>query len=234
MHHARLHDREWPDPRNGLRQALQSVATHEACVHDAAIPQFSEHIDPLLCPFPPVVPTHKSKNVATTVEVDPHRHVDRPVRDLPLADLEHDRVDDDHRIHPAVSSGRRESDSDELSSPSSHELRRGPVVEASAWWVVELVGHFSKPDIGDEAEVRTFRRSTAGAAHWCFRWFRAARASAVSEVDAPAGRCFDAFVVKHLVALVPSQRAAQRRRELGVGSGQGVADDLSAVVAADR
>ncbi|WP_220454324.1 hypothetical protein, partial [Nocardioides immobilis] len=51
------------------------------------------------------------------------------------------RLDVAAAVTEAVSSDRRESDSDELLPPSSHELRWGPVIEACAGAVVEFLGH---------------------------------------------------------------------------------------------
>ena len=48
----------------------------------------------VLVPCLPDEPEH----VALAVGSDPQRDIHRPVRDVALADLEHDRIDQDHRI----------------------------------------------------------------------------------------------------------------------------------------
>ena len=50
-------------------------------------------------PSPPS-PAHNPRMSRSPLQVDPDRHVDRPVGDLPVADLHHDRVDEHHRVHP--------------------------------------------------------------------------------------------------------------------------------------
>ena len=40
------------------------------------------------------------EDVAFAVDADPNRDIDGSVGDLPVADLHHDRVDEDHRIDP--------------------------------------------------------------------------------------------------------------------------------------
>ena len=57
-----------------------------------------------LAPSPPRRAEPQAEHVAFAVEVDADRDIDRPVRDLGVADLDHDRVDQQHRIEP--SSGR--------------------------------------------------------------------------------------------------------------------------------
>jgi hypothetical protein len=80
------------------------------------------------------------EDVAFPVDGDSDHDVDGFVADLPIADLHHDRVDEDHRIHRAVPSDRCESSWSLLSCPSSHGLVRCLVGEAEPWTVVELCG----------------------------------------------------------------------------------------------
>jgi hypothetical protein len=40
-----------------------------------------------------------TQDVAVAVDADPDDHVEGPVGDLPVTDLEMDRVDEQHRIH---------------------------------------------------------------------------------------------------------------------------------------
>ena len=48
-------------------------------------------------PSPPA-PAHSPRMSLLAVEGDPDRGVDRPVGDLAVADLDHDRVDEDRRV----------------------------------------------------------------------------------------------------------------------------------------
>ena len=50
-----------------------------------------------LAPSPPS-PAHRPEDVAFPAHGDPDDDIDRLVADLPVADLDHDRVDEDHRI----------------------------------------------------------------------------------------------------------------------------------------
>lgn len=57
-----------------------------------------EHVQPELRSFSAVAGPDP-EDVAFTVHGDPDRHVERLVRDLAVADLDHDRVDERHRVH---------------------------------------------------------------------------------------------------------------------------------------
>ena len=48
----------------------------------------------------------QTEHVAVTVETDADRGIDRSVRDLPVPDLNDDRVDEDRRIHFVERPGR--------------------------------------------------------------------------------------------------------------------------------
>ena len=48
-------------------------------------------------PSPPV-PAHRPRTSLVPVETDPDRRIERPVRDLTVADLDHDRVDEHRRV----------------------------------------------------------------------------------------------------------------------------------------
>ena len=74
-------------------------------------PRFSrlgQHLQPELGALTAVAGP-QAEDVAFPLDSDPDDDVDGFVADLPVADLDHDGVDEDHRIHLAVSSERRES-----------------------------------------------------------------------------------------------------------------------------
>ena len=51
-----------------------------------------------LAPSPPVGPSHRPSTSRSPARIDPDGDVDGPVRDLGVADLDCDRVDQQHRI----------------------------------------------------------------------------------------------------------------------------------------
>ena len=65
---------------------------------DAAVAQLGEDAGPELGAFAAGRADPHPQHVAFTVEVDAHGHVDRPVGDLAVADLDDDGVDQDHRV----------------------------------------------------------------------------------------------------------------------------------------
>jgi hypothetical protein len=86
---------------------LRPSQTTKAHVSHASIFDLGEHRQPELGALTAVTGA-APQDVALAVDGHRDRHVDRPVGDLPVADLHHDRVDEDHRIDPAVSIGGRE------------------------------------------------------------------------------------------------------------------------------
>jgi hypothetical protein len=98
----------WPDIADHLGQTLQPVADDEEHVPHAAVTQIGEHAHPELRTLAAGAGP-QPEDVALAVEADPDRGVDRPVGDLPIADLDHDRIDEDRRVDLAVSTGRCES-----------------------------------------------------------------------------------------------------------------------------
>jgi hypothetical protein len=107
VHHTGPHDRLGPDRPDRVRQAGQPVAAHDARIENPTIAQFREHVHPLLGSLSAGRPDPHAQDVALTIEIDPHRQVDGPVADRRArgadraggspADLQHDRVDQDHR-----------------------------------------------------------------------------------------------------------------------------------------
>ena len=69
------------------------MAADGAHVGDAAVTQLGEHAHPLLGTFPAGRANPHAEHVAFTVDSDPHRHLNRPVGDLPVPDLQDDGVD---------------------------------------------------------------------------------------------------------------------------------------------
>ena len=92
-----LHHGELPHRGDRVRQALQAVADRDAHVCDAAVLQLGQHLQPELRALAAVAGP-QAEDVAFPVHGDPDDHIDRLVPDLPVADLDHDRVDEDHRI----------------------------------------------------------------------------------------------------------------------------------------
>jgi hypothetical protein len=77
----------------------QSVADGDAHVFDAAVLDLGQHREPELRALPAIAGP-QPEDVALTAAGDSDRHVDRAVHDLPVADLDHDGVDEHHRIDP--------------------------------------------------------------------------------------------------------------------------------------
>ena len=97
VHDAGLHDRLRPGVAHHLGQALQPVADHEEHVPDAPVPQVRQHAHPELGALP-AGPGPQAQDVLLTSEGDADGSVDRPVGDLPVPHLDHDRVDEDGRV----------------------------------------------------------------------------------------------------------------------------------------
>jgi len=104
MHHAQLDLGQRPSRPDRLGEPFQPVAADDERVGDTAVAELGEHRHPKLRAFTTGRADPHAEHVALTVEVDAHRHIHRPISDLAVTDLDHDRVDQDHRIHP--SSGR--------------------------------------------------------------------------------------------------------------------------------
>src|SRR4029077_19816348 len=86
---------------------FQTVADHHQDVPGAAVLDLGADPQPVLGPLPvAVLPGPQAQEAALAVCGDAQRQVDGPVRDLTLADLHVDRVDENHRINSLVSSGR--------------------------------------------------------------------------------------------------------------------------------
>lgn len=67
-------------------------------VGDAAVLEFGEHVEPVFGALAAVTGP-QPEDVAAALTGDRERDVDRPVGDLPVAVLDVDRVDEDHRIY---------------------------------------------------------------------------------------------------------------------------------------
>ncbi len=99
MDDARLHRGLREDCSDRVRQPLEPVADDKEHVVDAAVLQLGEHLDPELCRLPAAGAGPQPEDVLVAGQVDPDRGVERPVRDLAVADLDVDRVDEDRGVH---------------------------------------------------------------------------------------------------------------------------------------
>ncbi|SIH57308.1 Uncharacterised protein [Mycobacteroides abscessus subsp. abscessus] len=97
MDDAGLHDRLWPHVADHLGQSLETITDHEERVLDPAVAQIGEHAHPKLRSFTAGTGP-QSEDVAFPGQGDPDRGVERPVGDLAVADLHHDRVDEDRGV----------------------------------------------------------------------------------------------------------------------------------------
>ena len=98
MHDAGLHGRLGPGEPDRLRQPLEAVAADDQRVLEAAVSQLGQHRRPLLGALTARRAEPEAEHVAFAVEVDADRDVDRPVRDLRAADLDHQAVDQQDRV----------------------------------------------------------------------------------------------------------------------------------------
>jgi hypothetical protein len=103
VNHAGLHDGLRPDRLDSLRQALEPVAHQHQYVLHAAVLEFGEHVQPVLGAFTTVAGPD-AEDVAMTFGGDRQHDVDRPVRDVTIADLDVDGIDEQNRINPVQGS----------------------------------------------------------------------------------------------------------------------------------
>ena len=95
--HTRLSHRPRPDLRDRVREAFKAVADDHAHILDATVLQLGEHVQPVFGAFTAVAGP-EPEDVAVALAGDRERDVDGPVGDLPVADLDVDGVDEDHRV----------------------------------------------------------------------------------------------------------------------------------------
>ncbi len=93
MNDARLHDRFRPDRLDRVRQPFQSVAHDEEHIPHAPVLQIDQDTHPKLRALTAGAGP-QAQNVLAAVHRDPDGRVDRPVRDLTLADLDDDGVNE--------------------------------------------------------------------------------------------------------------------------------------------
>jgi hypothetical protein len=98
VHHTGLHEGLGPHRGDRLREPFETVADHDAGVGDTAALDLGEVLKPVLGALAAVAGPD-SQDVAVPVDADPDDHVERPVGDLPVADLDVDGVDEQHRVH---------------------------------------------------------------------------------------------------------------------------------------
>jgi len=88
-----------------------------------------------------------TQHVPFAGNVHPEDDIDRVVRDLPIADLDIDSVDENDGIHLLVSSGHCEWFL--FSVPLLHHLIRGAIPETKSWPIVKLFSYFGQLLIGE-------------------------------------------------------------------------------------
>ena len=97
MHNARLDNGSWPDIRDDLGEALESVAHQEEHIPDATVFEVDQHAHPELGAFS--AGAHpQAQYVLVAVHRDADGGVDRPVGDLAIADLDVDGVDEHRHV----------------------------------------------------------------------------------------------------------------------------------------
>ena len=97
MDDARLDCGQRPHVPNHLGQTLQAIADHEEGVLDASVAQVGQHAHPELRALTAGAGP-QPQHVLLPGQADPDRGVDRPVGDLAVTDLDHDRVDENRRV----------------------------------------------------------------------------------------------------------------------------------------
>ena len=101
---AGLHDGLRPHVADHLGQSLEAVADQEERVLDAAVAEVGQHAHPELRALTAGAGP-QPEDVLLPGQGDPDRGIDRPVRDLAVADLDHDRVDEDRGVDLAPAAG---------------------------------------------------------------------------------------------------------------------------------
>jgi hypothetical protein len=97
MQDAGLHHRARPDHSDRIPEPSQAIADRDAHIRGAPILDLRQHRQPILRAFTADAgpdPQH----VAVALDGDADDDVERPVGDLPVADLQMDGVDEDHRV----------------------------------------------------------------------------------------------------------------------------------------
>ena len=104
VHDALLNHRLRPGGADRLRQALEPVADGDEHVLDAPVLQLGEDLQPEPGAFGAVAGPDP-EDVAFSVHGHAHDDVERRVAHLPVADLHHDRIDEEHRIERVQRAG---------------------------------------------------------------------------------------------------------------------------------
>jgi hypothetical protein len=94
VHDAGLHDRGRPDLCYRVGQPGKPVADEDATVACAAVFDLGQHVQPIFGAFSALA-YPQTEDVAFAIHRDRQHNIDRPVGDLPVADLDPDRVDED-------------------------------------------------------------------------------------------------------------------------------------------
>jgi len=93
-----LHDGERPHVADRVGQALEPVAHEHEHVVDAAVLDLGQDLLPVLRAFSAVTDP-QPEDVSVPLDGDRQGDVDRAVRDLTVADLDVDAVDEQHGVH---------------------------------------------------------------------------------------------------------------------------------------
>ena len=116
---ALLHDRLLPRRVDRFRKPFETVADGDQDVLDATVLQLGEYLQPEPRPFAAITGPDP-QNLPLPGRGDAHHDIERGVADLPVSDLDHDRVDEDHRVERVQRSGGplRELGGDLLRDPT--------------------------------------------------------------------------------------------------------------------
>ena len=105
VHHTGLDCCLWPGGLDGLWQAFEPVAHDDQNVGQAPVGELRGDTDPVFGAFSVGVADPHPQDVFVAVNVDAHSQVHGPVGYVAVSDLDHQRVDEHHRIHRVQGSG---------------------------------------------------------------------------------------------------------------------------------
>jgi hypothetical protein len=98
VNNTELHVNERPDSACRVRQPLQAVAAQHQHIVDTAMLEFAQHPQPKLCGLAASRADPQPQDITFAVHVDTHRDIHGSVRDVAVADLDPDPINQDHRI----------------------------------------------------------------------------------------------------------------------------------------
>jgi putative transposase len=136
VQYAGLYYGQRPGDVDRVGEALEPVADDDARIGHAAVLQLGEHVEPELGALrrrgrP------DAEDVAAAVDGDTDGAVERPVGDLAVADLDHDGIDEDHRVDPVQLS--------QLLPRCLHRMTRrrwqGQLLALRVYRRIDMIGH---------------------------------------------------------------------------------------------